>query len=344
MELWKVSVVVPIYNVEKYIYRCIDSIINQTYSNIEIILVDDGSTDKCGEIIKDFSKADSRIKIIHKKNGGLSDARNKGMEYVSGEFVLFVDSDDWLDTKIIEEMINNCLKYNADIVQTAFYYAYDDYLLLDNRIFSKDDHIIILNNISLMSELVINERVKNFAWGKLYKTDLIKDIPFEKGVLFEDVFWAHKVMHRVNKYVILNQPLCYYYQRSDSIVSTYTLKNLDIIKGLKKRHKFIEEYYKDLTDKSYKVILKASLINYNLLLVNSKKDKNGINRKEIKLYIKNNYSKLRNAAKGDRYLLIQLFLFKIHPNLNVLPLIIDKVLRRLKMKSKPPLELKRINL
>ncbi|WP_224773291.1 glycosyltransferase family 2 protein [Metabacillus idriensis] len=254
--MWKVSVVVPIYNVEKYIYRCIDSIINQTYSNIEIILVDDGSTDKCGEIIKDFSKADSRIKIIHKKNGGLSDARNKGMEYVSGEFVLFVDSDDWLDTKIIEEMINNCLKYNADIVQTAFYYAYDDYLLLDNRIFSKDDHIIILNNISLMSELVINERVKNFAWGKLYKTDLIKDIPFEKGVLFEDVFWAHKVMHRVNKYVILNQPLCYYYQRSDSIVSTYTLKNLDIIKGLKKRHKFIEEYYKDLTDKSYKVILK----------------------------------------------------------------------------------------
>ena len=97
-----------------------------------------------------------------------------------------------------------------------------------------------------MKELVINEKVKNFAWGKLYLTKLIRDIPFEKGVLFEDVFWAHQVMQRVNTYVILHQPMFYYYQRSDSIVATYTPRNLDIIKGLKERHQFIEKFYEDL--------------------------------------------------------------------------------------------------
>lgn len=339
----KVSVVVPIYKVEKYIHRCIDSIINQTYSNLEIILVDDGSPDNCGEIIEEYANSDSRIIIIHKKNGGLSDARNNGMEYVTGEFTLFVDSDDWLDTKMIEDMVNNSLKYNADIVQTAFYYAYDDYLLFDNRYFSKDAPPIILNNISLMSELIINERVKNFAWGKLYKTSIIKDIPFEKRVLFEDVFWAHKVMHRVNSYILLNKPVYYYYQRSDSIVATYSTRSLDIIKGLKERHNFIEEFYEDLTDESYKVILKTCLIHYNLLLVNWKKDKGGLLRKEIQLYIKINYSNFKIAAKSDKQLLIQLFLFKVYPYLNIFPIILKKVSRRLKIISQPS-GLKRINL
>ncbi len=110
-----------------------------------------------------------------------------------------------------------------------------------------------------MNELIKNESVKNFAWGKLYRTAMIKDIPFEKGVLFEDVFWAHQVMHRVNTYVINHEPLYYYRQRADSIVSTYTLKNLDILKGLKLRHDFIVSFYKELTDESYRGILKISL-------------------------------------------------------------------------------------
>ncbi|UPG64504.1 glycosyltransferase family 2 protein [Metabacillus endolithicus] len=186
----KVSVVVPIYNVEKYIHKCIDSILNQTYENIEIILVNDGSPDNCGQIIEYYSKLDCRIKVIHKQNGGLSDARNHGMKYVTGEFTLFVDSDDWLEINMIEELVKNSIHYNADIVQVAFYYAYEDYILFDDRYFSKDDPPFLLNNSSLMYELLINEKVKNFAWGKLYKTNYIKNIPFKKGVLFEDVYWG----------------------------------------------------------------------------------------------------------------------------------------------------------
>ena len=192
----KVSIVVPIYKVEKYLRRCVDSIINQTYRNLEIILVDDGSPDKCGQIIDEYKEKDSRIISLHKKNGGLSDARNYGMKYVTGEYIFFLDSDDYIKSETIETLINLSLKYQADIVQGGFYYKYENYLLYDDRYYKEDSDPIILDNKELMYELIVNERVKNFAWGKLYKTDLIKDLLFEKGVLFEDVFWAHNVMSK----------------------------------------------------------------------------------------------------------------------------------------------------
>lgn len=325
--LHKVSVIVPVYKVEKYLNRCLDSILNQTYRNLEIILVDDGSPDNCGKIADNYAKRDNRIKVIHKPNGGLSDARNHGMQSVSGEFTVFVDSDDWLDSEMIEELVGNRQKYDADVVQTAFYYAYDDYLLFDNRYYSKDDPPVILDQNSLMQELVKNEKVKNFAWGKLYKTELIKDIPFEKGVLFEDVFWAHRVMQRVSRYVILNRPKCYYYQRSDSIVATYTPRNLDILKGLKVRHLFIEEFYQDLIDESLKVILKTCLEHYYLLLRNRKKDIGGSHRKAIQRYINENLPRFKKAVAEDGCLKRQLFLFSIHPYLNILFLIGNKIFR-----------------
>jgi glycosyltransferase involved in cell wall biosynthesis len=338
----KVSVVVPIYKVEKYLRRCVESILNQTYSNLEIILVDDGSPDQCGEIAECFAKADHRVQVVHKENGGLSDARNAGMQYITGEYTLFLDSDDWLEHNMVEEMVNKSFQYKADIVQVAFYYAFDNHLLLDNRHYSSDGDPIVLDNKPLMFELVLNEKVKNFAWGKLYKTKLVRDIPFKKGVLFEDVFWAHQVMHRVHTYVILHQPMYYYYQRSDSIVATYTPRNLDIIRGAKERHSFIEKYYADFTDESYKTILKMSLIHYSLLLANRKKDIGGLYRKEIRLYIKENLGQIKKAAQTDQQLRKQLFLFNIHPYFNIGYLLARKVLRNLKILPRPK-GLERVN-
>lgn len=338
----KVSVVVPIYKVEKYLSRCVESILNQTYFNLEIILVNDGSPDQCGEIAEHYAKADHRIQVVHKENGGLSDARNAGMQCVTGEYTLFLDSDDWLEHNMVEEMVDKSLLYMADIVQVAFYYAFDDHLLLDNRHYSITGDAIILDNKLLMYELVINERVKNFAWGKLYRTKLVKDIPFKKGVLFEDVFWAHQVMHRVHTYVILHQPMYYYYQRTDSIVATYTPRNLDIIRGAKERHRFIEKYYTELTSESYKTILKMCLIHYSLLLVNRKKDIAGLHRKEIQQYVKDNLGQLVKAAQTDQHLRRQLFLFNIHPYLYICYLLARKVLRKLKVLPRPT-TLKRLN-
>jgi glycosyltransferase involved in cell wall biosynthesis len=328
-----VSVVVPIYKVEKYIKRCIDSILNQTYTNLEIILVNDGSPDNCGNIAEAYSEKEHRIKVIHKSNGGLSDARNQGMEQVTGEFTVFVDSDDWLEQDMITNMVNNSLKYKADVVQSAFYYAYDDKLLLDRVYHSQIDTPVLLDNKSLMHELVTNEKVKNFAWGKLYKTNIIRDISFKKGVLFEDVFWAHKVMHRVNTFLILKQPYYYYYQRNDSIVATYTTRNLDIIKGLKERHQFIKNNYEGLTNESLKILLQACLIHYNLLLFNRKIDRDGLHREEIHYYVKNHYAEFKKAVEKDRQLMMHLLFFRIHPYLNVSFLFLKKVLMKLRLRA-----------
>ncbi|UTR10577.1 glycosyltransferase [Evansella sp. LMS18] len=313
----KVSVIVPIYKVEKYIHRCLESILNQSYTNLDIILVNDGSPDSCGSIADEYALANDRVRAYHKENGGLSDARNYGMNYAEGTFTMFVDSDDWIEPEMVEELVRAALDYKADVVQSAFYYAHDTYHLFDNRYFSRDGSTSVLNNKELMNELVINERVKNFAWGKLYKTSLIRSFPFKKGVLFEDVFWAHNIMHQVSTYVIVNKPLYNYYQRDDSIVATYTPKNLDIIKGLKERHSFIEIHYPDLVNESYKMLLKTNLEHYKLLTLNKRKDPEGSHRKEIQSYINSRYRLLKKAAENDRRLMRQLNLFHIHPLLNI---------------------------
>ena len=332
----KVSIVVPVYKVEKYIHRCVDSILNQTYKRLEIILVDDGSPDHCGEIADHYQQKDSRVTVLHKENGGLSDARNHGMNLVSGEYTMFVDSDDWLKRNAVERMVKHSEKYEADVVQSTFYYAYEDRMLIDNRFHHMDEEALRLDNKSLMYELVKNEKVKNFAWGKLYKTELVKTIPFKKGVLFEDVFWAHQVMHKVNRFVLMHQPLYYYYQRDDSIVASYTIRNLDMIEGLKMRHKFIEKHYKELTAESHKSILKASLIHYNILSRNRKKDRYGRFRREIKSYIIKNSSMFKTAVQNDKQLKLQLYLFLAHPYFNIAFLGLRKGLRSMKILSQPP--------
>lgn len=344
MELQKVSIVVPIYNVEKYINKCVDSILNQTYKNLQVILVDDGSPDNCGKIADEYAKKDFRIEVIHKENGGLSDARNFGVKEVTGDFTLFVDSDDWLDKNMVETMVYTINKFNADVVQAGFYYAYEDHLLYDDRYYPETSKPIVLNNNELMRELVINEKVKNFAWGKLYKTSLIKDIPFKKGVLFEDVFWAHNVMKNVIKYVIIHKPLCYYLQRDDSIVASYSIRNLDILKGLKERHKFIENNYKELTNKSLNLILRTSMFHYNLLVMNSSEDKSGIYRKEIRKYILKNYKDLKKSINNEeKDLKNQLMLFKLWGPLNTLVPIKNKVKRKI-LKNYKEKTLKRIDI
>jgi len=336
----RVSVIVPIYNVQDYLKRCIDSILHQTYKNLEIILVDDGSTDDSCKIVQDYEKLDNRIKSFRKKNGGLSDARNYGIKKARGDYILYLDSDDWLDVNMISTMVEKIKKYEADIVQVGFYYTYEDYLLYDNRYYEENDKDVVLDRHSLMKELVINKRVKNFAWGKLYKTELIKDILFKKGMRFEDVFWAHEVMNRVNKYVIVHKPMMYYLQRCESISGTYRLENTDILKGLAERHTFIKNNYSDLENESYKIILKTCFLHYDMISqINDKKAQ--IYLDNIREYICDKYDDFGNAVKNDKYMNHQLRYFKISPALRKMYVYYNKVLRKLKIKKSEP-GLKRI--
>lgn len=340
--MYKVSVIVPIYNVQKYLKRCVDSILKQTYKNLEIILVNDGSTDNSRKIINEYKKLDNRVKAYHKENGGLSDARNYGIERATGDYILYLDSDDWLDINMINTMIEKAKEYKADIVQVGFYYSYEEYLLYDNRYYGENDDDIVLDKQELMKELVINEKVKNFAWGKLYKSEVVKDILFEKGVRFEDVFWAHKVMDRVDKYVIVHKPLMYYFQRNNSISGNYSLKNTDILKGLFERHIFIQANYTDLKNESYKIILKTLFIHYDIISKINDSKKN-IYLNSIREHILHNYKEFNNSIHDDKYMKNQLKYFKISPWLRGTYIYYIKILKKLKIR-KPDQNLKRIEL
>lgn len=240
-----ISIIVPIYNVQQYLSKCIESIFAQSFRDIEIILVDDGSTDECPQMCDEFAKQDCRIRVIHKKNGGLSDARNAGMKVAQGEWIYFLDSDDWMHPEALQTLYDFAKENNCDVVQGGLYYAYEDHLLY-RQPSRKELKQCVLDNEDAMHQLVVNDRVKNFAWGKLYKTELIRGVEFPVGKYFEDSFWQHLIMHRVKKYGIVDDPLYYYRQRENGISGNFSERNLDLLKGYEERISFIKRNYPEL--------------------------------------------------------------------------------------------------
>lgn len=226
----KISVIVPVYNVEKYLCKCIDSIINQTYTNLEIILIDDGSPDNCGVVCDDYFLKDNRIKVIHKENGGLSDARNAGLDIAIGDYISFIDSDDYIHKDFYKTLINLIVKYNADIAQCEFLDVYEEDV--DN--FSNDklyinEKITILNNNEAINNL-FNENYVNtvVVWNKLYKKELFKNIRYPKGKIHEDEYTTYKLLFSAKKIVSISMQMYYYLRRSNSIMGKgFNIKSLD---------------------------------------------------------------------------------------------------------------------
>lgn len=235
-----ISIIVPIYKVEKYLKKCIESILKQTYKNIEIILVDDGSPDNCGKICDYYKQMDKRIKVIHKNNGGLSEARNYGIREARGDYLLFVDSDDFIAENICEILINNINKYSADMAICNFYYVFENKKAIKNEMSSKKD-VQVLEKENIIREYFLNYSVDlNVAWNKLYKKDIFKGknaILFPVGKLHEDTYIMYKIYYKLNRLVRINKPLYYYRQRNDSIISSFSIKNVEDIMG------YIKDYY-----------------------------------------------------------------------------------------------------
>lgn len=209
-----ISIIIPIYKVEEYLSRCIESVINQTYHSLEIILVDDGSPDNCGEICEQFASIDKRIKVIHKKNGGLSDARNAGMQAMSGKYVLFVDSDDTIRTDHIEILYKLISDYNAEIAITSLIMYNEGETPRD----SKTNNIVkyFTRNEALL-ELFYQKSFDTSAWGKLYSSYLFKEIQFPKGLLYEDLATIYKVIKLSNNVIFSDYDSYLYLLRRNSI-------------------------------------------------------------------------------------------------------------------------------
>lgn len=262
-----VSIIVPVYNVEQYVSRCIDSILKQSLTNIEIILVNDGSTDASGSICDNYANLDNRIKIIHKKNGGLSDARNAGLDIARGKYIAFVDSDDYIHKDMYNILLNVMTENNCDVAESGYKEVFDKDDINDDdqysgqkRIYNKQDAVI---------STIMDHNCRNYVWNKLYKRELWDDIRFPFGKIFEDVSTTYLVIDRCSKIVKIDMALYYYYQRPDSIVnSKFSIRNLDYCYALEDMMVFIEKKYADFAPITVIKYFFANLKYLQELLVN----------------------------------------------------------------------------
>lgn len=213
-----ISVIVPIYNVEKWLRDCVKSILNQTYKNLEIILIDDGSTDRCGQICDQFLEKDSRIKVFHKANGGLSDARNYGLSQASGKYICFVDSDDYIEENMIEKLYLAIRKSDAEVAVCNFLYQYEvlgktpdpySYQIEKEKVLAGKEFILLKNQKCVFCVV---------AWNKLYRRDVFYEIQFPVGKVHEDEFIFHKLFYPCKRVICIPYIGYHYRIRKNSIM------------------------------------------------------------------------------------------------------------------------------
>lgn len=204
-----VSIIVPVYNVEHYIHRAVDSLLNQTYSYLDIILVDDGSPDKCPQICDEYAHKDNRIRVIHKSNGGLSDARNAGLDIAKGEYITFLDSDDYLSLNAIETFVKIIKEQKVDIVCSGLNIINSDGYIYD---YKKGENSIKISGQEAVKLLLKDVFPYNFSPSKFYKRELFTDIRFPYGRIYEDLATTYLVMNKANSVFCMKECL-YYYER-----------------------------------------------------------------------------------------------------------------------------------
>jgi glycosyltransferase involved in cell wall biosynthesis len=245
-----VSIIIPVYNVEKYLDKCLDSVVNQTYTNLEIILVDDGSHDNCPAICNQWRSRDSRIKVIHQENGGLSHARNEGLKIATGEFIGFVDSDDWIEPEMYEVLLDTMMETGADIAICGSLNESED---SSTFIQKPKSPTIKIYPAEKALELLISGKssIRNAVWNKLFRKHFLKNIPFQVGKIYEDMLWTPQVIGSAQTVVTIDLPLYHYLYRSESL--SHDVHNLyhilrDESEMYEQRIQYIHEQYPALED------------------------------------------------------------------------------------------------
>lgn len=241
-----ISVIVPVYKVENFLHRCIDSIRNQTYENLEIILVDDGSPDNCGLICDEYSKQDKRIKVIHKENGGLADARNAALDVMQGEFVTCIDSDDFVSEYYVENLYRAIKEKDCDISASWFINYYEGDQIPQTGVV-KNTEIELLTRLEAYKRMLYQDGFEISAWGKLYRSSLFNGVRYPFGKLYEDIPTTYRLMERTNKIAVIPQIDYYYFQRKESIAqSGFNAKKMDGVKHMNDLRQFISDNYPEI--------------------------------------------------------------------------------------------------
>lgn len=309
----KISVIIPVYNVEDYLEKCVDSVINQTYKNLEVLLVDDGSTDRSGDICDALASTDSRIRVIHKKNGGLSDARNAGMDAATGDFIAFLDSDDWVDLDMYEVLHNLLIEHEADISICRFKNIYHD--VVEDGSTGK---IAVYDNIGALKAIARIEN--NFypthnVWNKLYRSELVNNFRFIKGKLVEDLYFTPGVIHASKRVVYIDKAMHNYLrERPDSIMNApINFKRImDELNGYAEFAQFLEELQLSEYALNIKEIYLRKLMEFHYQVKNSRvADKPKILGKLEKDFFTSEYRK--SKASMNKSMKWKIHLFEISP-------------------------------
>ncbi|MBR1796582.1 MAG: glycosyltransferase family 2 protein [Clostridiales bacterium] len=239
----KISVIIPVYNVEKYLRKCLDTVINQTFSDLEIILIDDGSTDGGLSVCKEYESLDQRVHVYHKPNGGLSSARNYGIDKATGEYIGFVDSDDYISEDMYEVLYRNIITYNADISLCGLYDIYNG---IPQKV--NNDHLVIEANAEETIKIVMESEITSVtAVNKLYKRELFDKVRYPEGKVSEDAFVIVDLLMECNKAVITSDQKYYYIHREGSITTLkFRPQHLHVLEAYEKNYRLIEKSYPSL--------------------------------------------------------------------------------------------------
>ena len=285
----KISIILPVYNVEKYVEKCLNSIKNQDYKNFEAIIVDDGSKDKSVEIIENFIKKDDRFKLYHKENGGLSDARNFGMNFVTGKFVIFIDSDDYIENKMLTTLYENITKEKADVSICGIYNVY-----INKKTSQCEDKNIyfVCDKNRFLKEYLIGKLVPGSICNKLIKVDIAKKIQFPVGKIYEDAFYQFDLINFAKKYVVTTNPMYNYFHRENSITTkSYSKKNLDYIEIYSKFYDYVKSKNIDLEKEAFFRLSYSYFIILDKMLLED--DYHKIDKyNEVLNFLKKNYFKI----------------------------------------------------
>lgn len=249
----EISIIVPVYKVENYLYRCIESIISQTFTDYELILIDDGSPDKCGDICEEYAKKNDRIHVIHQKNGGLSAARNAGIDwsykYSNSTWITFIDSDDWVSPDYLEALCTAAVSNKKDISIGRF-------LLTSGEDFEADAEktCSVWKTSAYYLENTVNATV---AWGKLYKKKCFDDLRFPVGKLHEDEYIIYRILFKYEEVAVVDQPIYAYYQNPEGIMKrSWSLRRLDALDAFEEQVAFFEHRgYLEIARQRYRILV-----------------------------------------------------------------------------------------
>lgn len=309
-----VSVIVPIYNVQDYLEKCFDSIKTSSYKNIEIILVDDGATDSCPEICDRLKETDDRVKVVHKKNGGLSSARNAGFEAASGEYICFIDSDDYIKHDMIEKLLKKALEYNADVVQCGYCKVGENG---EKYGAVASENVLLDTNKKVLDAFFKDGSYNVVVWNKIYRRELIEGISFVEGKNNEDNMFDADIFVRIQRAYLMKDIGYMYLQRGSSIMGgAFTPKKMDAFYALKYMMKRGREHYPEYIKYIKKLVcLDAFYIDY-LICANKSEKEYSEYRTTIGNEFRKNWKDIRNAGILGRADKIRLGVYSRSPRLS----------------------------